>query len=96
MLNGFQQEIAHRYGAGLPLADVTADLRRAQFNCASNHDAHRGDPPAQICRKTVTEAGCTHTWQVHLFDAAGDARLVRTRGLYDRRCGGDGLLGGPS
>jgi hypothetical protein len=28
-----------------------------------------------------------------LFEA--DGKLSRTRGLYDRRCGGEGLLGGP-
>ncbi|MES1157393.1 MAG: hypothetical protein ABUL73_06390 [Alphaproteobacteria bacterium] len=94
--NAFQQTIAHRYGVGLQVSAVAADLRRAQFVCAANRDTQRGDPPAQICRKTVTENGCTHTWQVHLFDTAGNALLARTRGLYDRRCGGDGLLGGPS
>ena len=95
-LSGFEQLVTRRYGAGLQLGAVVADLRRVQFTCAANHDTHRGDPPAQICRKTVTENGCTHTWQVHLFDTGGDAVLARTRGLYDRRCGGDGLLGGPS
>ncbi|MES1197053.1 MAG: hypothetical protein ABUL55_00365 [Pseudomonadota bacterium] len=92
-LSGFQSAVTHRYGAGLAVADVLADLRRAQFTCTPNSDT-RGDPPTQICRKTLTEAGCTHTWQVHLYDA--DARLTRSRGLYDRRCGADGLLGGPS
>ena len=93
----FEQSASARYGAGLALADVTADLRHNQFACTANHDPGvRGDPPAQICRKTVSEAGCTHTWQVHLFDTHGDARLGRTRGLYDRRCGNDTLLGGPS
>ena len=95
-LSGFQDMVGHRYGAGLTLDAVVADLRRSQFTCQTNHDTHRGDPPAQICRKTVTDNGCTHTWQVHLFDTAGNAVLARTRGLYDRRCGSDGLLGGPS
>ncbi|HVY84994.1 MAG TPA: hypothetical protein VG943_07665 [Caulobacterales bacterium] len=94
-LSAFQNAVEHRYGAGLDLDGVTADLRRAQFTCNPNRDTV-GNPPAQICRKTITEAGCTHTWQVHLYDTSGDAKLARTRGLYDRRCGGDGLLGGPS
>jgi hypothetical protein len=33
---------------------------------------------------------------VHLFDTHGDARIARARALYDRRCGREGLLGGPS
>ncbi|MEJ0060748.1 MAG: hypothetical protein WDM79_14740 [Terricaulis sp.] len=96
VLGEFQQSIARRYGEGLQLSAVAADLRRNQFSCAATTGQTRGDPPAQICRKTSTEAGCTHTWQVHLYDQAGNAALARTRGLYDRRCGGDGLLGGPS
>jgi hypothetical protein len=94
-LSAFQRNVANRYGAGVALSAVTADLRRNQFACAAPAHGERGDPPDQVCRRTVTLQGCTHTWQVHLFDAAGDARLARTRGLYDRRCGGDGLLGGP-
>ncbi|MEZ5994959.1 MAG: hypothetical protein R3C25_04335 [Hyphomonadaceae bacterium] len=96
-LSAFQQTVASRYGAGLQLSAVSADLRRNEFNCgaAPAREQGRGDPPAQVCRRTVSASGCTHTWQVHLFDASGDGRLARTRGLYDRRCGGDGLLGGP-
>lgn len=91
----FQQGVTGRYGAGLPMASVSGDLRRNDFNCSAappRAEGNRGDPPAQVCRKTTTANGCTHTWQVHLF---GDEALARTRGLYDRRCGGDGLLGGP-
>jgi len=94
----FEQNASSRYGAGMSLATATADLRRSEFNCgvAPPQDAQgRGAPPAQVCRRTITQAGCTHTWQVHLFDTNGDARLARTRGLYDRRCGNEGLLGGP-
>lgn len=96
-LTQFQRNVASRYGLGLALTAVAADLRRNSFNCAGGRpEANgRGDPPEQICRRTTTASGCTHTWQVHLFDANGDGRLARTRGLYDRRCGGDGLLGGP-
>ncbi len=97
-LDAFRQGISNRYGAGLPIASVSGDLRRNDFTCAAapaRAEGNRGDPPAQVCRKTTTASGCTHTWQVHLFDDGGDARLARTRGLYDRRCGNDGLLGGP-
>jgi hypothetical protein len=96
-LSAFQHGVASRYGAGLAISAAAADLRHNEFNCgaAPPLDAGRGDPPAQVCRRTVTASNCTHTWQVHLFDAGGDGRLARTRGLYDRRCGGDGLLGGP-
>ncbi len=93
-MQSFERTISSRYGAGLQLSAVTADLRRNDFTCSAP-GAGRGDPPAQVCRRTVTAEGCTHTWQAHLFDAGGDGQLARTRGLYDRRCGGDGLLGGP-
>ncbi|MGH6952348.1 MAG: hypothetical protein ACREH4_15905 [Vitreimonas sp.] len=96
-LSAFQQGVASRYGAGLAVTAVSADLRRNSFNCGAAPRAQngRGDPPAQVCRRTLTNGGCTHTWQVHLFDESGSGELARTRGLYDRRCGGDGLLGGP-
>jgi|CXWL01.1.fsa_nt_gi hypothetical protein len=96
-LSQFQGNVTGRYGVGLALGAVSSDLRRNEFACAANTETGgRGDPPDQICRKAVTVSSCTHTWQVHMFDEAGDGRLARTRGLYDRRCGGDGLLGGPS
>jgi hypothetical protein len=96
-LQAFQQQIASRYGAGTPISAVSADLRRGEFSCgaAPPQDRGRGDPPAQVCRRTITANNCTHTWQVHLFGDAGASALARTRGLYDRRCGNDGLLGGP-
>jgi hypothetical protein len=96
-LQAFQQNVSSRYGAGVAVSAASADLRRNEFSCgaAPPQDNGRGDPPAQVCRRTTTASGCTHTWQVHLFDAGGNGRLARTRGLYDRRCGGDGLLGGP-
>jgi hypothetical protein len=96
-LEAFSSNVSSRYGAGLAISAASADLRRNEFNCgpAPAADRGRGDPPVQVCRRTTTASGCTHTWQVHLFDEGGNARLARTRGLYDRRCGGDGLLGGP-
>lgn len=95
VLSRFQESVAERYGAGAPLSAVAGDLRRNDFTCAANRDGGRGDPADQICRKTETAGECTHTWQVHLYDASENGVLARTRGLYDRRCGGDGLLGGP-
>lgn len=96
-LGAFQQGVTRRYGAGIAVSAATSDLRRNSFNCGAAPRAEngRGDPPAQVCRRTLTNSGCTHTWQVHLFDEGGSGQLARTRGLYDRRCGGDGLLGGP-
>jgi len=92
-LEGFQRTINQRYGQGVEMSAVAADMRRNDFNCSAPGAGQRGDPPAQVCRKTETVSGCTHTWQAHFY-AEGN-RLARTRGLYDRRCGGDGLLGGP-
>lgn len=96
VLQAFQNNVAGRYGQGVAVAAASSDLRRNDFTCGAapaRTQEGRGDPPAQVCRRTTTASGCTHTWQVHLF---GDGEgLSRTRGLYDRRCGGDGLLGGP-
>lgn len=97
-LDAFQQAVTSRYATGIAVNAAQGDLEHNEFRCGASPgtDAGRGDPPAEVCRRTVTANGCTHTWQVHLFDQHGDGRLARTRGLYDRRCGGDGLLGGPS
>jgi len=92
----FQSTVSARYGAGSPVSAAVADLRLGEFTCAENVDTtRRGTPPAEICRKTVTAENCTGTWQVHLFDTHGDARIARARALFDRRCGNEGLLGGP-
>lgn len=96
-LTQFESAVASRYAAGSSVSDAAADLRRNDFTCAANNDTSgRGDPPAQICRKTVTAGTCTGTWQVHLFDTSGDGRIARARALFDKRCGREGLLGGPS
>jgi hypothetical protein len=96
-LTQFESAVASRYAVGSSVSDAAADLRRNDFTCAANNDTSgRGDPPAQICRKTVTADTCTGTWQVHLFDTSGDGRIARARALFDKRCGREGLLGGPS
>lgn len=93
----FEGAVAARYPAGASVSDAAADLRRNDFTCAANNDTTgRGDPPAQICRKTVSADSCTGTWQVHLFDSHGDSHIARARALFDKRCGREGLLGGPS
>lgn len=94
-LRAFQDNVSNRYGVGLTLAAITADLRQQAFSCAPPRTDSRGDPPAQVCRHSESAAGCTHTWQVLLFDEGDNARLARSRGMYDRSCGNDGLLGGP-
>lgn len=95
-LTAFEQAVANRYAAGQQLSAVSADLRRNEFTCAAPRPApdDRGDPATEVCRRTTTVSGCTHTWQVHSFGNAGV--ITRVRGLYDRRCGNDGLLGGPN
>lgn len=94
-LQAFQQSASARYLAGVRLIAAVADLDDQDFNCvdAPEQDNGRGDPPAQVCRRTITQSNCTHTWQVHLY--ADASVLTRTRALYDRRCGNEGLLGGP-
>ncbi|MBI3439853.1 MAG: hypothetical protein HY054_14600 [Proteobacteria bacterium] len=96
-LGQFQSAVAARYGVGSSLNAAVADLRRNDFTCAENNDTTgRGTPPVEICRKTLTEETCTGTWQVHFFDVRGDTHIARVRALFDRRCGREGLLGGPS
>jgi hypothetical protein len=90
----FERGVTARYAAGLELAEASSDLRANDFRCREGREG-AGEAPAQVCSRTETEGDCTHTWQVHLFKAENDA-LARTRALYDRRCGGDGLLGGPN
>lgn len=93
-LQAFEQQVNLRYAAGVSIGAARTDLTRAEFTCGPpNPGDGRGEPPLQVCRRTISASGCTHTWQVHLF-GNGDA-LTRPRGLYDRRCGSDGLLGGP-
>lgn len=90
----FENEIGARYRAGQAYQAVSADLRRNDFACVPNRDtAGRGDPPDQICRRTASSDGCTHTWQVHLYQSG--ETLERARPLYDRHCSSDALLGGP-
>lgn len=96
--SAFQRSINSRYAAGAAITAVAADLRRNRFSCAPpapDLADNRAVPPVQVCRRTQTVQSCTHTWQVHLFDNMSDRRLARTRSLYDRRCGDNGLLGGP-
>jgi len=88
----FSATIAQRYAQGAPLTQATADLTSQRFSCAAGQASGRGAPPAQICRREIRQGDCAHTWQVHLY--ATQARLARTRALYDRTCGDDGLLGG--
>ena len=68
VLRQFQNAAQSRYRPGLALNAASGDLAREGFRCSANAD-RRGDPPDQICRKTVTFQNCTHTWQVHLYDA---------------------------
>lgn len=90
----FQSQMSRRYGPGQSLPVVWSDLRGQGFVCSPPSSA-RGDPPDQACRKRVMVGGCEYTWQVMTYDSAGDQRLARLRSLFDRRCGRDGLLGGP-
>jgi hypothetical protein len=89
----FERGLSARYAAGLELAQASGDLRDNDFRCHAGREG-AGEAPAQVCSRTETVGDCTHTWQAHLFEGENH-KLSRTRALYDRRCGGDGLLGGP-
>jgi hypothetical protein len=88
----FAATVNARYTKGMPLNAATADLEKHKFNCGKPNSTG-GDPPAQVCRRPMKANGCDHTWQVHLFTEAGQAAVSRARGLYDRACGADDLLG---
>ncbi len=92
-LSQFSASVARRYPPGTPLESAARDLTANAFSCTTPAPARRGAPPARVCRRTLNASGCAHTWQVHLFGAAA---LTRARALYDRTCGSDGLLGGPT
>jgi len=95
----FAAQMLARYPAGAPLSVVQADLTANSFACTPPpppvRGAPRGDPPVRICRREIRAADCKIGLQVHLFSGAPAGRLGRLRALYDRRCGADGLLGGP-
>ncbi len=93
-LAAFSASVARRYASGAPMAPALADLEANKFACARPRPG-AGDPPDQVCRRVVKAEGCKHTFQVHLFDDDGAKQtLARVRGLYDKSCGGDDLLGG--
>lgn len=85
----FAASAATRYGAGTDIAGAAAELSRQNFVCAPPR-ATIGEPPAQICRRRLDAGGCAHTWQVFFYPDRP------ARGLYDRACGPDALLGGPA
>ncbi|KAF0178823.1 MAG: hypothetical protein IV086_15250 [Hyphomonadaceae bacterium] len=98
VIQRFSSNLIRRYAAGSALSVAVADLRTNQFLCVAPAAGRGGDPPDQVCRRQQVEAGCTHTWQAHLWDDAPGvaAKVSRVRGLYDKRCAADGgLLGGP-
>lgn len=94
ILQRFSGHVLRRWPAGQPISTAVADLRSQGFSCAAPR-GQGGDPPDQSCRLTRTEAGCTYIWTVSLYDDAGATRLSRVRPLFDKRCGRDGLAGGP-
>jgi hypothetical protein len=90
----FARGISNRYPPNMAFATVLADLRKNAFQCFAAAQTG-GDPPRQVCRKSLRLADCEHTFQVHLYDTAGNLKLARTRAIYDRMCGGEELLGAP-
>jgi hypothetical protein len=90
----FSAHINRRWAMGAALASVGADLAGQGFAC-DRLRLRRAEGPAQSCTLRRAEAGCTHIWTVALYDEPAGPRLQRVRSLYDRRCGRDGLAGGP-
>jgi hypothetical protein len=95
VLQRFSAHVLRRWPTGTALAAAAGDLTGQGFACAPPRTAAGGDPPDRACKREAVAAGCTHVWQVYLYDDAGAVRLSRVRALYDKRCGRDGLAGGP-
>jgi hypothetical protein len=98
IIQRYSSSLQRRYAPGSAMAEAARDLQTNQFRCMSPPPAKTGDQPDQVCRRSITERGCTYTWQAHLFDDTPNQTLTisRVRGLYDKRCAdSDGLLGGP-
>ncbi len=94
ILSGFSKAIAARYAPSLAMARALRDLESNKFTCAAPGKAG-GDPPDQVCRRTIKAGECSYTWQVHLFDDdGGKPSIARVRGLFDKTCGKEDLLGG--
>jgi hypothetical protein len=90
--SAFAKTVVQRYAAGAPMALVNKDLAENRFPCGAAPQT-KGDPPDQVCKRTIKAGGCTYTFQVHLYNDAGKTGIARVRGLYDKACGED-LLGG--
>ncbi len=83
----FGPSVERRYPIGMSTTDAVKDLQSQGFVCA-RPKAAAGDPPLQTCRRRLDANNCKHTWQVFLYKDRS------ARGLYDRACAGDELLGG--
>lgn len=84
----FAASVGRRF-AGVELERASKELRSQNFDCFPPK-AMGGHPPDRVCRRTLAANGCTHTWRVFLYEDRP------ARGLYDRTCGKDPLLGGPA
>lgn len=94
VLAAFAKTASARFAKGEPLAAALKDLAANKFDCAASIQKG-GEPPAQVCRRVIKADDCTNTWQVHLFAGGAEKDVVeRARGLYDKTCGKEELLGG--
>lgn len=59
--NAFERSVAARY-AGVPAAEVRADLRAQEFECVSD---------GSYCTRTVSDGPCTDAWTVDIEAGGG-------------------------
>lgn len=84
----FTTSLQRAVPTGQPLATARATIEASGFSCVKPASGF-----ALSCRLLAQETKCAHVWRV-LINAERD-QVTRARGLYERTCGEDGLLGGP-
>ena len=97
----FARSVERAVGRGETLAEALSALQASSFGC-NPVSGPRGadDRPVQLCERQIRQSGCTHTWQVMLFDPGRQGRAASAVAIYDRVCAGEtgpggGLLGAP-
>ncbi len=96
----FARSVERAVGRGETLAQARSALEASAFGCNPVSGARADDRPVQLCERQIRQSGCTHTWQVMLFDPGRQDRAASADAVYDRVCAGQsgpggGLLGAP-
>lgn len=96
----FARSVERAVGRGETIPEALAALQASQFGCNPVTGRGGDERPVQLCERQIRQSGCTHTWQVTLFDPGRQGRASSAEAVYDRVCSGEtgpggGLLGAP-